>query len=103
MPTMYILLCSDDTYYTGSTVDLALRLQQHQAGEGANYTRRRLPVSLAYAEEYDRIEDAFSREKQVQSWSHAKKLALIEGRLAELPKLAKKVTWRNHRDQKRIS
>lgn len=54
-------LCSDGTYYTGSTVDLVLRLEQHQAGEGANYTRRRLPVSLIYAEEYGRIEDAFRR------------------------------------------
>lgn len=43
---MYILECSDGTYYTGSTTNLELRLQQHQAGEGANHTKNRLPVKL---------------------------------------------------------
>lgn len=99
---MYILLCSDGTYYTGSTVNLELRLGQHQAGEGANYTRRRLPVSIIYAEEYEHIEDAFRREKQVQNWSHVKKLALIEGRLKDLPPLAKKVNWGEYAAQRKI-
>ncbi len=47
---LYILKCSDGTYYTGSTKDIELRLQQHQNGEGANYTKRRLPVKLIYSE-----------------------------------------------------
>ncbi|NPV00509.1 MAG: GIY-YIG nuclease family protein [Brevinematales bacterium] len=79
MPYMYILQCSDGTYYTGSTWNLEKRLSEHQSGEGANYTSKRLPVSLIYYEEYTRIEDAFNREKQVQGWGHAKKDALMDG------------------------
>ena len=88
---VYILECSDGSFYTGSTMDLERRIQQHQAGEGAKYTKRRLPVRLIYSEAFDRIDAAFYREKQIQSWSRQKKLALIEGRLDELPELSKKV------------
>ena len=63
---MYILLCADGSFYTGSTNNLQLLLEQHQSGEGANYTRRRLPIELVYFEEFNRISDAFFREKQVQ-------------------------------------
>jgi putative endonuclease len=89
----YILKCSDGSYYTGSTIDLERRLWQHQNAEGANYTKKRLPVELVYYEEYERIDEAFYREKQIQGWSRKKKEALIEGRYDELPKLAKKV-WK---------
>ncbi len=88
---VYILECSDGTYYTGSTKDLERRIQQHQAGEGAKYTKKRLPVKLIYSEEFDRIDAAFYREKQIQSWSRKRKQALIDGRLEELPELSKKV------------
>ena len=88
---MYILECSDGTYYTGSTKNLDLRLQQHQAGEGAHYTARRLPVVLIYYEEYSRIDEAFNREKQVQGWSRKKKEALIRGEVHLLPEYAKKI------------
>lgn len=74
---MYILECSDGSYYTGSTIDFERRLQQHQNGEGANHTKKRLPVSLVYYEEYNRIDEAFYREKQIQGWSRRKKEALI--------------------------
>ncbi len=53
---MYILKCADESYYTGSTKDLELRFAQHQAGEGANHTRKRLPVELVYFEEFQRID-----------------------------------------------
>ena len=86
---MYILRCADDSYYTGSTIDLELRLIQHQNGEGANHTRKRLPVVLVYYEEYQNIEDAFYREKQVQGWSRKKKEALIQNRRDDLPVLSK--------------
>lgn len=88
---MYILLCSDDTYYTGSTKELEERFDQHQMGEGSNYTKNRLPVKLIYFEKYDRIDVAFNREKQVQKWSRKKKEALIFGEDYLLPKLAKKI------------
>jgi predicted GIY-YIG superfamily endonuclease len=63
---MYILECADGSYYVGSTRDLDQRVAQHLSGLGSRYTAGRLPVELVYAEEYDRIADAFSREKQVQ-------------------------------------
>jgi len=88
---MYILKCSDDSFYTGSTKYLHRRIEQHNKGEGANYTKRRLPVELIYYEEYERIDTAFYREKQVQRWSRNKKIALIEGRIKELKVLSKKV------------
>lgn len=87
----YILQCVTGQYYTGSTVDLDRRLAQHKDGVGANFTSKRLPVELVYYEEYDRIDYAFYREKQIQGWSHNKKEALVDGRIDELPKLAKKI------------
>ncbi|MCC6549740.1 MAG: GIY-YIG nuclease family protein [Ignavibacteriaceae bacterium] len=85
---MYILECADGTYYTGSTIDLEKRILQHQSGEGANYTRKNLPVKLVYYEEYERIDEAFFREKQVQNWSQKKKEALINSDMEALKKLA---------------
>ncbi|WP_231372766.1 GIY-YIG nuclease family protein [Aureivirga sp. CE67] len=55
----YILECADGSFYTGSTIDLPMRFVQHQNGEGANHTKKRLPVKLVYFEEYDRIDLAF--------------------------------------------
>jgi putative endonuclease len=86
---MYILRCADGSFYVGSTVDLERRLGQHDAGEGAAYTRRRRPVQLVYCEDFPRIDDVYLREKRVQGWSRAKRLALVEGRLQDLPRLAR--------------
>jgi putative endonuclease len=91
MAWMYILECCDGSYYVGSTKSLERRLSEHQEGLGANYTSRRLPVKLVYCEEYERIDDAFYREKQVQGWRRAKREALINGNPKLLPVLAKKV------------
>ena len=90
MPFMYILECSDRSLYVGSTWDLDRRLSQHLQGEGAQYTRNRLPVRLIYSEYYSRIENAFLREKQVQRWSRSKRLALVKGQLDRLPGLSRK-------------
>ena len=78
MPHMYILLCADGSYYTGSTWNLEKRLWNHQNGQGANYTKNRLPVRLVYCEEYSRIDEAYFREKEIQGWSRRKKKALID-------------------------
>ncbi len=91
MAWMYILECCDGSYYVGSTKDLKRRLAQHQDGIGANYTSKRLPVELVYYEEYDRVDEAFYREKQVQGWRRAKREALINGQPELLPALAKKI------------
>jgi putative endonuclease len=96
---MYILKCNDDSYYTGSTVDLLRRFKEHQAGEGANHTKKRLPVALIYFEEYTRIDKAFYREKQVQGWSRKKKEALIRGEPHLLPKLAECENGTHHKNK----
>ena len=81
MGFLYILRCADGTFYVGSTRDLDRRLTQHQAGMGAAYTSRRLPVELAWSGEFARIDDAFLWEKRIQGWSHAKRQAFIDGGL----------------------
>jgi putative endonuclease len=85
---MYILKCVNDTYYTGSTIDLQRRFNEHQTGLGANYTKKIFPVELVYVEEYPKISQAFYREKQVQGWSRAKKEALINADTNLLHKLS---------------
>ena len=87
---MYILECSDGSYYVGSTKDLELRLWQHNQGLGAKYTVRRRPVKLVDSAEFASIGEAFRWEKQVQNWSRAKREALIRGDYEALPELARK-------------
>ena len=86
---MYILKCANDKFYTGSTKNLEKRLNQHQSGEGANFTKKHLPVELVYFEIFARIDWAFYREKQIQGWSHKKKEALINGDLEKLKELSR--------------
>ena len=86
---LYILRCSNGSFYTGSTVNIARRLHQHQSGRGANYTRKHSPVTLVYQEDYTTIGEAFRREKQIQGWTHAKKQALIDGDFDKLSHLSK--------------
>ena len=93
---MYLLKCADDSYYTGSTNNLKLRLAQHKAGEGAKHTRKRLPVELVYFEEFQRVDKAFYREKQIQGWSREKKEALINGMSERLHALAKCMNESSH-------
>jgi putative endonuclease len=90
MAWIYILKCADASYYVGSTKNLELRILQHESGKGSRYTAGRLAVERVYGEEYDRIADAYSREKQIQNWGRAKREALINGNVELLPPLAKK-------------
>jgi predicted GIY-YIG superfamily endonuclease len=90
MAWMYVLLCADGSYYVGSTTDLERRCDEHASGHGAKYTSWRLPVTLVYCEEFARIDEAYAREKQVQNWSRAKRIALIEGRFDDLNALSRK-------------
>lgn len=85
----YILKCANGAYYVGSTNDLERRLKEHQAGEGSRYTSSHLPVELVYYEEYQTIEEAFRRERQIHGWSRAKKEALIKGDIETLKQLCK--------------
>ena len=85
---LYILECTDGSYYTGSTIDLQKRINEHHNGQGTNHTKKRLPIKLVYVEEYLNIATAFEREKQIQGWSRAKKEALITGDFDALPNLS---------------
>jgi putative endonuclease len=88
---LYILLCADGSYYTGTTrTNLEIRLAQHQAGHFGGYTATRRPVALVYSEYFDRIVDAIAAERQIKGWSRAKKEALIAGRLDPLPALSRR-------------
>lgn len=93
---VYILECADGSYYTGSTKQLEYRLFQHQSGKGANHTKKSLPVKLVYVDEFDRIDKAFYREKQIQGWSRKKKEALIQGMPEKLHELARCLNESSH-------
>ena len=93
MAFTYILRCADGSYYVGSTRNLEHRLWQHESGvEGTEYTRRRRPVTLVWAAEFEHIGEAFAFEKRVQGWSRAKREALIRGDYDSLPWLARRRT-----------
>ncbi len=74
----YILRCSDDSLYTGYTTDLVKRLQTHNAGKGAKYTKARLPVEMVYHEEYATKEEAMRREAAIKKLTRKQKIELIK-------------------------
>jgi predicted GIY-YIG superfamily endonuclease len=76
---VYILRCSDGTYYTGHADDLEARMVGHKEGTYGGYTSKRLPVKLVFYSEFTSRDDAFSRERQIKGWSRRKKEALING------------------------
>lgn len=76
---VYILLCSDGTYYTGSTVDLDYRIEEHQAGVYDGYTAARRPVKLLWSDDFPDRDQAFDVERQIKKWSRKKKEALMAG------------------------
>lgn len=73
----YVLECADGSLYTGWTTDIERRLDVHNSGKGAKYTRARLPVKLVYFESYSEKVMAMKREAEIKSYSRAKKLELI--------------------------
>ena len=76
--SVYILRCADGTLYTGIAPDVEKRLQKHNEGKGAKYTRGRGPVELVYREELVNRAEASKREYQIKQLSRPEKLALIE-------------------------
>ena len=76
---VYIVQCTDGTYYTGWTTDLARRVAIHNAGRGSRYTRQRRPVTIVYWEEQPDRASAQRRELQVKRLPRARKLALVDG------------------------
>lgn len=76
----YILRCKDGSLYTGWTNNLEKRVQDHNAGKGAKYTKSRRPVELVYYETFDTKEEAMRREYAVKRLSRIKKIQLISGK-----------------------
>ena len=74
---VYVLECADGTLYTGYTTDLERRVAEHDAGDGAKYTRGRTPVELVYHERYETRSDAMSREYEIKALSRVEKERLV--------------------------
>jgi predicted GIY-YIG superfamily endonuclease len=89
MAWVYILKCSDGSYYTGSAVDLEKRIAEHMAGTFDGYTSKRLPVELVFSYEMPTIFEAFLRERQIKGWTRRKKEVLIKGEWAKLIEYSK--------------
>ena len=89
---VYMLRCSDGSYYVGyargETLDK--RIGEHQSGAHGGYTATRRPVKLVYAEQFQYITDAISAERRIKGWSRAKKEALIRGDWDGVQRLAKR-------------
>lgn len=67
------ITCANGQYYTGSTNDLERRLAQHQMGEGANFTRKHLPVKLVYFEEFQLVSDALQEKNKYKAGAEQKR------------------------------
>ena len=76
---VYILRCADDSLYVEQADDIEKRLSVYELGIHDGYTKSRRPVVLVYTEEYPSRDEAFHRERQIKTWSRAKKEALIRG------------------------
>lgn len=87
---VYILLCSDCSYYTGVTNDIERRFDEHQSGQIKTcYTYNRRPLQLVFCEMFTDINQAIAFEKQVKGWRREKKEAIINNNWHLLPDLAK--------------
>ena len=84
---VYIILCSDNSLYTGITTDLARRLHQHATGRGAKYFRGRRPEKVLYLETGHSRSSASRKEAEIKSLSHAGKCLLAAAKLNEVGKL----------------
>jgi putative endonuclease len=89
---VYMLRCSDGSYYVGSATgdDLAPRIDQHNAGSHRGYTFSRRPVVLVWSEHFERITDGIAVERQLKGWSRAKKEALLRSDWAKVSQLSRR-------------
>jgi predicted GIY-YIG superfamily endonuclease len=98
---VYILLCSDNSYYTGSTNNLERRLYEHQNGvltEAYTYCCR--PVELVWYEEDPTLDEALGHEHQIKGWSRAKKEALIRGDIDGIHEIVKEERRRREKEKR---
>jgi len=90
---VYILKCADGTYYTGYTVDLKRRLDTHNKGRGAKYSRARRPVKLVYAKNYRYYKLAINTERKIKTFSRKQKTDLVEFYAQKRGKRRKNSLW----------
>ncbi len=76
---IYIVKCSDNTYYTGWTTNIEKRIEAHNSGKGAKYTKHRRPVTLVYSEAFATKEEAMRREYEIKQLTRKQKEQLIDG------------------------
>lgn len=81
MWSVYILLCEDDSLYTGSTNDLENRFKTHLSGKGSKYTRSHKPKKIIHTEEFKTKSEALKREIEIKSWSRDKKITTLRLKL----------------------
>ena len=74
---VYVILCSDGSFYTGYTKNIETRIKLHENGKGARYTKMHKPQKIAYLEVFDSRAQAMKREKQIKKLTHQQKLDLI--------------------------
>ena len=87
---VYVLMCSDGSYYTVHTDDLERRVAEHADGVHRScYTFWRRPFELVFAHEHFSREEALAGERQIKGWSHKKKSAMIRGDWTEVSRLAR--------------
>lgn len=86
---VYILKCADGSYYTGHTDNLEKRLGEHRSGSCDGYTSTRLPVVLAFTQDFPTREEALVSERRIKGWSRKKKEAMMRGDWEEVSRLAK--------------
>lgn len=75
---VYILLCSDNSLYTGYSDNPQKRFVDHQNGRGAKYTRSHKPIKILYQEQFTTKSEAMKRENEIKRWSRAKKIASLK-------------------------
>ena len=86
---VYIVECSDGSYYTGATTNLAQRIGQHNVGTFDGYTSSRRPVKLLWSQEFGDVRDAIEAERKLKKWTRAKKEALMRGDFEMLHELSR--------------
>ncbi len=97
---VYILLCSDGTYYVGCTTDLDGRIAHHHEGTYRGYTCSRRPVQLVWVADFPDVFQAIEIERQLKGWSRRKKEALIRGDFELIHLLAQSKQMRERREKR---
>ena len=88
---VYILKCTDDSFYIGCANDLERRIEEHQTGAFPGYTYTRRPVALVWSEYCGLTTDAIATERKLKGWSRAKKEALIRGDWTNIRQLSRRL------------